>query len=227
MRRAWLGLVAVPAVLLADPPAASRLERLADGRVRLGLVIVDAGARTVTLPAVVNQTNGVVEYALVHETGKTHESLFRTTAGPLDLHAAALLLNVRPAGPSAVTNAVVPPASSVRVEVTWTNAAGRITVPLRDLLELRPDEARRTGAPFSTTNWLYTGSLLTQEGFAAHFEGSIIALIHDPVALANNPAPDAADDDAHFPRAGRLPGPGSPVQVVLHFPGGPRPPPVP
>lgn len=218
MRRAWLGLVAVPSLLLADQPGVSRPERLADGRLRLGLVTVDAQARTATLPAVVNQTNGVIEYALVHETGKTHESLLRTAAGPMDLHAAALLLNIRPAGPQAVTNGAVTPANSVRAEAVWTNAVGPVSAPLHALLELRPDGARRTAAPFTVTNWLYTGSFLTAEGFAAHFEGSVIALIHDPVALLNNPGPDAADDDVHFPRAAALPPPGTPVTLVLHFP---------
>ena len=212
-------LLVLPLVRAEAPPAPSPAERLADGRVRLGLVVVDPAARTATLPALLNQTHGVIEYALVHETGKTHESLLRTAAGALDLHAAALLLDVPPAGPAAVTNAAAPAASAVEISVARTNAAGAvITRPLQEWIELRQDEARRTRAGFPPPRWLYNGSLLTAEGFAAHFEGSLVSLIRDPAALVNSLAPSAGDDDIHFPAAAGLPATNTPVAVVLHFP---------
>lgn len=218
MRRCWPLLLALLSAH-GEAPTPASVERLTDGRVRVGLVVVDPAVRTVTLPALVNQTNGVIEYALVHETGKTHESLLRTTAGALDLHAAVLLLNVKPAGPAAVTNAKAPPAAAVAISVAWTNAAGSVTSrPLHEWIELRPDDARRTRAGFPAPGWRYNGSLLTAEGFAAHFEGSLVSLIRDPAALVNSRAPSAADDDIHFPAAAGLPGTNTPVAVVLRFP---------
>lgn len=219
MVRCWPLLLLALLSARGEAPTPAPVERLADGRVRVGLVVVDPAVRTVTLPAMVNQTNGVIEYALVQETGKTHESLLRTTAGALDLHAAALLLNVKPAGPAAVTNAAAAPAATVELSLLWTNAAGAATTrPLHEWIELRPDDARRTRAPFPPSGWLYNGSLLTVEGFAAHFEGSLVALIRDPAALVNSLAPSAADDDVHFPAAAGLPGTNTPVAVVLRFP---------
>ena len=67
------------------------LERLADGRWRVGLVTVDKEAGTLAFPAEVNMAQGLLEYLLVRQGGKTHESLLRTTADPYDIQLACLL----------------------------------------------------------------------------------------------------------------------------------------
>ena len=53
--------------------------------IRFGLVRVDAAARTASFPAYVNMTNGILEYAVVTDYGKVHESLLFTEAKPVDV----------------------------------------------------------------------------------------------------------------------------------------------
>ena len=46
-----------------------------------------------------------------------------------------------------------------------------------------------------SVKWIYNGSQMNAEGFAAQQTGSIISLIDDPDALINNPLPRRDDDD--------------------------------
>ena len=49
--------------------------------------------------------------------------------------------------------------------------------------------------PGEIQNWIYNGSYFSDGTFLAQREGSIVSLIADPSALANNPRPDRQDDE--------------------------------
>ncbi len=190
------------------------------GLVRLGQVTVDAQARSASFPARVNMTHGTVEYALVADYGKTHESLLVTDAAAVHVQSALLLLNLRATG----TNAVraegvleVPAESAVAVRVAWDGAEGRVTRRLEELVDLVSNEGGRTVVTgrLATGPWLFSGSWVTPEGFGAHFDGSYFALIRDAIAVLNNPRGDAVDDEIHAPSAARLPALGAQVTVTL------------
>ncbi len=210
-----------------SPPATPASPPTRDGqRIRFGLVVADPALRTVSFPARVLMTNGLLEYAVVTDYGKTHESLLVTDALPMDVQAALLLLRARPSGTNALLASPVtfPPGSAIDLSVQLPTPAGTPTnIPLHSLLALSSDgpNGAITGAP-TPGPWIFNGSCITPEGFGAHFDGSIIALIHDPIAILNNPGPDRHDDDIHVPNAARLPPPGTPVQVQLTLP--PQPP---
>ena len=63
---------------------------------KIGEITVDKRARAVRFPAMVQLDNGPLEYLLVTEEGKTHESLFATKISPSKLHIAMLLLGASP-----------------------------------------------------------------------------------------------------------------------------------
>ena len=193
------------------------IEPMANGNVRVGTVEVDKKSREVRIPATVNMTAGTVEYALVTNTGKCHESLFSTAATPRDIHVAMLLLGVKPAamGQRADRGLVVPDNSAVQARAEWADAGKQVSHPLAGLFLVMPvpaPEARQAGlkAP-----WLYNGSRFTNGGFAATIEGSVIALMTDDMALINNACADRADDDSHVPDTNLLPKPGTPATIVL------------
>src|SRR5437773_2194818 len=62
----------------------------------LGGVEFNSASREIRIPCTVNMNEGVIEYALVTETGKTHESLLKTKAKPFDLNVALLLCHYEP-----------------------------------------------------------------------------------------------------------------------------------
>jgi hypothetical protein len=187
-----------------------------------GRVAVDRAARTVTVPAAVNQRQHQVEYLLVSEYGKRHESVLRTAARPEHVHAACLMLGL--------AQTPFPPdearAQAVDVDIVWPKHGppGHFT-PEQTFLAVATgnaaptDDAAPAGHAAAThppaARWIYNGSDTGPSGFAAQVEGSLIALIPDGAALINGldlPTGDYfADDDA-------LPPLGTPVQVVLRFP---------
>lgn len=198
---------AVTPQLAELPPP--EIEKLADGTMRVGLVSVDPKARTLSFPAAVNAREGLIEYALVTEAGKVHESLLNTKVVPLHLHLAALLLNLapKPNAPSPVR---------ISIEVEWATNGPKRRATLEELINLTTDRrVDRDGAGMSRDGWLYSGSYLLGKQFAADIEGSIISLIGDTAALIANPRPDAANDKIHVPNAAKLPSLGLPVTVIL------------
>jgi hypothetical protein len=87
--RRWL----VPAIFLAllftasgqDHPTGTVPPQAGDGDFIMGKITVNKQAGTVRFPATVNMADGALEYLLVSDKGKTHESLFATAVVPFQL----------------------------------------------------------------------------------------------------------------------------------------------
>jgi hypothetical protein len=188
--------------------------------VRFGLVRVDPRARTISFPAKLNMTNGVVEYAVVTDYGKAHESLLLTDAKPMDVQSGLLLLGATPVGTNGVlsANTNFRAASLPRITVTWSVAGRQKSAALADWIQLNTGPEGTEVKKFTGGQWLFNGSFISPEGFAAHFDGSIVSLIRDPVAILNNPRPDQDDDEIHAPAAGKLPKVGTQVTVTVSVP---------
>ena len=193
-------------------------------------MVADPSRLTVSFPARLLMTNGLVEYAVVTDYGKTHESLLVTDALPMDVQSALLLLRARPSGTNAMARASlpIPPGAGVVPTLHYANPQGLpVSVPFSHLFALTSGGARDTvtGA-LKPGPWLFNGSVMTAEGFGAHFDGSIVALIHDPIAILNNPGPDRDDDEVHVPSLREFPPIGAEVRVELAVsPTSPSPPP--
>lgn len=210
---AFAGLLASPAAIPVEPEVTnSPVRPLGEGLYAIGLVRLNSRDRTLTFPATVNLREETVEYAVVHKTGKTHESIFRTETRPMDLQVSLLLLGLR----SRMTNAfgvdgkAPPVGDKVWVEVGWTNQSTRVTCPMEDLILDRTNHLTlRRGA------WIYHGSNFSEGMFTAQRDGSILSIHIDPDALINNPRPGRENDDLHVPHAARLPPIGTPVEITL------------
>lgn len=192
---------------------------IGSNRFAIGDVIIDVPRRTVTLPARINMRTAVIEYALVTTSGKTHESLLATDVEPTQVHLACLLLGLSPNQISGPPDTVepVPATNAVAIEVSWDNPRP-VRHPLADLVAIKKPNTEEPGAPLSGGPWYYNGSQMSESGFAAQVEGSIISLIRDPLALVNNPRRERDNDELHVPNTKLVPPEGTPVRVVLRFP---------
>ena len=186
----------------------------------VGKVTFDKQTRIVTIPARVNPGQSVIEYALVTETGKTHESLLITEVQPRQVHLACLLLGLGQGkligGPDQPE--IVPATNAVQVEVTWEKRGRPARYPLAQLVALRKLGSDEVTGPLAEGAWFYNGSEFGPEGFRAEMEGSIISLIRDPAALVNNPRATRDNDDLHAPNKELLPKEGAAVKVILRLP---------
>lgn len=164
-----------------------QVERITDHLYRLGKVMIDTQARTVTCSGVVNMQEGAIEYLAVAPGGKLHESLLRLDVQPLHLQLALLMLNLEPENVLRYQgDSRTPRGAPVRIAVSWRGIGGeQHNVPAEELMVEMPGEK-----PSASHNWVFTGSRILKEvGFEAEAEKSLIAVWHDPAAILDNPSP--------------------------------------
>ena len=149
---------------------------------------------------------------IVSATGKTHESLLRTTAEPYHLQVALLLLGAKGAGTNALPqdSSLSLPGDAVEIEVSWESGGQLQRVRAEEFVQ-----DRRADRAASRGTWVYNGSRLREDGFAAQLDGSIVSLITDADALINNPRRGREDDDNWLVRTNGLPPLQAPVEVTI------------
>jgi hypothetical protein len=200
-----------------EPPAKPEVKPLSGSRYAFGAIEFDKATREVTFPAKVNMTKGMLEYLIVHEEGKLHESLLSTTARPFNLNVVLLLLDYQPMpewfGPPGQPKSLegVKAGAAIDFFVRFEDARGRAqTVRLESwVIDVRTRK-RAANAP-----WVFNGSGFDEENsFSAEVDGSIATLYLDQRSLLNNPRPGNTDDERWEP-AREVPPKGTPVTVIL------------
>jgi len=204
------------------------IRQITPGVFQVGGVRLDQKARTASFPAVVNMDNGLIEYLLVHTSGKTHESLLKTDIEPVHLQVAMLLLGARGGPPS--TNppsggqligskdadvSPVPPGESVNISLHWQPSGREQKKRLEELVFNRKTKTLMTPGGF-----VFTGSKIWEGVFVAQREGSIVAVVSDPDAMFNNPRPGRDDDERWEISSKAVPPIGTPVQVSISLSAG-------
>ncbi len=223
----WLVCAVLLSLLFAssaqEPSASTGVPEGGGDSFTIGKITVDKRARTVRFPATVNLGDGALEYLLVTDKGKTHESLFATEVSTYKLNVAMLLLGVRPTAeitefpPEQLTAdslKAMPELAGDKVDVLVSWKQGE------DVRQVHAEEwidNRQTQAPMATGPWIYTGSVIYQKRFLAEEEGSIVALVTDPVALVNNPRAGNRDDSIWSARNDRIPKAGTPVEITFQL----------
>jgi hypothetical protein len=230
MAPAWFLSLLVTAVtlpLMAVEPASPTLPALrevAPGILEYHGVRLDKANRRITFPGTVNQREGLVEYLLVNEKGKVHESLLATAVAPHDIHLALLLIGLRENAGINPKESVPPDAidsnylhsapklrgASVRLSVAWILDGKRTEVPAENLIF-----NLQTQHPMTSGSWTYNGSLVQDGVFLADEESSIVAVITDPTALVNNPRPGYDNDEIWQVRDDRVPPIDTPVDITI------------
>jgi hypothetical protein len=214
---------------LTNPPV--RLVR--PGLFEIGQVRLDEQQRSVSFPAALNLNQGPMEYLLVTVSGKTHESILRTEAEPYHIHTAMLLLGaatntlLKKTGPPAVPGRISSnptfqpffrpsndtiPGDKISIEVTWSEGGKEIQRSAEELVL-----NQETQRPLGRGNWIYNGSTVVQGVFLAQMDGSIVSLITDSAALANQTGPGRDNDKIWTVNTNRLPPFETPLTVTLRL----------
>lgn len=213
----------------ATPPvqasaAIPDLKEVAPGILEYHGVRLDKKNQRISFPAVVNQREGLIEYALVNVKGKTHESLFSTKLMPRDIHLGMILIGYKEDAsanskehvpPTAIDSAYLQSAPrlkgpDVSLTVSWTIAGQKKEVPIEDcILNLQTNKPMAPGA------WTYNGSMIEDGAFLADQELSIFAVITDPTTLVNNPRPGYDNDEIWQLRPEVVPALDTPVEINI------------
>jgi hypothetical protein len=194
-----------------------QIVRLPDGRLRIGSLVVDADRGSLEIPGHVNMTQGVIEVLACAPWGKTYESLFVVDAEPYLVQIGLLLLWDLPPGAVGTTwkklneeREFIPSGPELTIRTRWRDERGKERSEPVERWICSPNQ--RSGPK---TSWVFTGSVLGDEGFVAQNQGNIIVTYRDPAAIVNNGAPSSTNDEVYGICSDKVPAAGTPVTLVL------------
>ena len=187
------------------------------GSYQFGPIDIDQKNREFSFPAVCNQTSGLVEYALVHEDGKTHESLFRTKVSPKLIHASLLLLKEKPQ--PAFFKFVEENSSKliqmpeIEIMVEWEHNGSNHKTSINSMVLNQTDNRELSKSAF-----VFTGSKVVEGTYLAEMDGSIIAVYHDNRATLNSRDLNSNSDDVWIANESKMPPKNLSVLVRFQLP---------
>jgi hypothetical protein len=197
------------------------VQKVGETLYRLGEIEFDAKTREIRFPATVNMNEGgPLEYILVNEKGKVHESILTTSVSPLNLQVALKLLRYK-AGYGDVFDRLLSPEVLEKeggseedrgdgMIFTFRAAGAEKAVPVYEfVIDGESAEAMTPGG------WVYTGSVVEQGLFMAEAEGSIIAIYLDHLALFNMTRDGADIDERWGARTSAIPPIGTKGTVTI------------
>lgn len=214
----------VPNAESSPEPVKPSVKKLDDTHYQVGEVTFDPKSREIRFPAEVGAPDRTLEFLVVHENGKTYESLLATKISATHLSLALNLLRYLPSrelyplpnGTGGVSNkfpevaADVKARARINIEVEWT-ADGQVRrVPANDWIQ---HSVKTTAMPAGP--WVYGGSEFFEGKYVPETTGDIIAILVAPSALVNYPGKDNDDGNVWTPFANHIPTAGTHVTVII------------
>lgn len=205
-------------------PAKPSVKKLDETRYQVGQVTFDRKTREIRFPAKVNMTEGLLEFLVVHEKGKLHESLFSTTTSPTDINLAFTLLDYKtskelyplPNETGGTSNkfpevpAAIKAAARVNISAEWKEDGKIRKLTANEMIQ---HEVKVTAMPPGP--WVYGGSDFNEGKFVAETSGDVIAIFLSMAALVNYPGEDNGDDTVWIPFPKRVPEIGTDVTLII------------
>lgn len=193
--------------------------KISDGIYQFGDILIDRKSNTIEIPAITNQISGLVEYGIVHEDGKIHESLFRTKIRPQILHTSLLLLKAKPVA-SFFENLWSDEPKVINYDnycfdifVNWEMNGTKFN---KTFEKLSINQNRKQSV--EKKSFIFTGSRVIEGTFLAETSGSILAIYADDNAILNNSDYDSANDDVWIANKEEMPPLELPVMIRFHLP---------
>ncbi|MDA8774926.1 YdjY domain-containing protein [Opitutales bacterium] len=193
--------------------------KVKEGVYQFGSVVINRKMNSLSIPAVSNQVNGLVEYGIVHENGKIHESLFRTKVRPQIFHTSLLLLKAKPVStffdnlwsddPKLIDYSKNCFEISVFWEINGTKFENKIE-------KLSVNQIRKGNV--EKKSFIFTGSRMVEGTFLAESSGSILAIYADDTAILNNSDYDSTNDDVWIANEREMPPLELPVTIRFNLP---------
>jgi hypothetical protein len=188
------------------------VKKTESGLYQFGGILIDKEKKSFSFPAVCNQTSGLVEYALVHQNGKTHESLMRTEISPRMIHACLLLLKEKPEYQFFAylekNSTKISQARGIDIVVEWEQNGTLESALIHTMVTNQNDNQELNKHAF-----VFTGSKVIEGTYLAQMDGSIVAIYHDSRATLNSRDLQSHSDDVWIANEQRMPPVDFPVTI--------------
>lgn len=187
----------------------SLIKPIGKGCFQIGLVIIDEPNRQIFFPAKVNLRDVLIEYAIVGKTGKLHESLLSTEVSSSHIHCAMLLLGMKNLRPKSAERQLLS-GQPIDILLSWKSGGSERKGRIEDWIIIENERQS-----IAKGMWIYNGARIDDGHFTALFHESIVAIIHDVDALANNPRIGNENDEIWYPNEDIIPPIGTHVTVIF------------
>ena len=205
------------------PPKVDNAPPRTPGVISLPHMTIDTSKRQIVLQSNVCLRQGMLELLVCSFGSKEHESILNTQVRPSDLHAALLLLGLRPGMPAQwfqmgdqPPRAIPPRGAALDIRLRWRDADtdGEVhdVSAGQWLRQVGPTEA------VSPDTWIFVGSdLMADDGYRADSSGEIISVSNFAASVIDVPfASSSANADLLFiTETDAIPPLGTPVEVVI------------
>jgi len=180
-----------PAAAASDGALPIGAERLADGSLKVGDIVVRREQRELAFPARFILQAGALEAIIVHPHGRLHEALLCTDVKALQVQAMLYLLGAEN-GPRQ-DGLTGKRGDLVDIDIEWTDAAGKTR---RDPVEAWIID-NRTEKPMARIGWVFVGSRVKDGNFLADGEGNIAINYAIGESVLSTPDAQGEDDTIH------------------------------
>jgi hypothetical protein len=160
-----------------------KIQELGGDRFRVGLIEIDRGKRTFTVPAVVHLDEGTQEFLVAARGGyKGYESILEAGATPYEFNLACILIGLddkHVRDPRYHFDPTTIKGDPVEISVSWQTGKETKRIPASQLV--RDSKNDRT---LPNEGWVYTGSTFTPDGqYLAQMDGVLVGFVHDPASI--------------------------------------------
>lgn len=183
-------------------------EKLPNGDLRLGSIMVHPATREISFPGIICLSSGILEVVIATPTGRLHETLVSSDISPLQLQAMLYLLGYGN-GPR-MPDSTGRQGDLLDIELAWTDAAG---VSHREPVE-KWIKDMRIGTASKPLGWAFVGSTVQDGEFLAEVEGNIAVNYSVASTILDIPDPDSLDDTI-FVVNEEMTGPGKDASVTV------------
>lgn len=203
------------------------LKEISPGVYDLNGIQITAATRELRIPCEVLHQKLPIEYALCNDTGeKLHETVLQTSVRPIQVQLALLLANYQPGTKGLLdkldpkderpykdpdTEPATPGANRLAIRVEWKDGDKVKNVPLSDFIQ--NVDTRKTPPDLDT--WIFSGSIIDQDGFNAEMTGSIISTYVDRQAIINSAAKGNHRDDLWISMPDNIPAEATKVTLII------------
>lgn len=208
----------------AEPAKAPSVTKLENGMMKVGEVTFDPKTRQIFVPCTVNMNEGMLEYAIVHEGGKVHESLLKTKASPTDINVAFKLLryvespelfplpreNYETPVQYPIVSDEVRKGARVDLNLEWQVEGKSKKAALAEWIH-HGDETKLMGKE----PWVYGGSMMYGGKFVAESTGDIASICVVSASILLYAGQDDDNDEMWHANHDAMPAKDSPVTLVI------------
>jgi len=190
------------------------VKKLEGNRFQLGDIVIDKNNNSIRFPAKVNMSEGVLEVLLSAPHGKLHEALLVTEVDAIHLNLALIMIGCK-AGEMKVKEQgqdVIPEGTLLKVEIAYKEDKEAKEKIIRAEDWVFDDKQKKAMAQ---TNWVYTGSFVSDGEYMAQLTGTYIVTFHDPYTIIDIALKEGADDTVFWVNKDAVKKKGFPVEIII------------